>query len=130
VLTAVEDFTTADPRLRLAVVPAFFGLGAVWRKDAPGAEELERILAPWDRNPILTRLEANRVRHLAERQLLRTELWQTQQRHAAQEALLHRLANSSAFGIAARLSALRVRFGVARWQAPLSREEIRRTLDA
>src|SRR5205807_4228406 len=65
VLTAIEDFVAGRDDLRLAVVPAFFGLGVVWRRGAPYAPALAKILDPWDRNPLLGRLEHNRVLHLA-----------------------------------------------------------------
>src|SRR4029079_5202818 len=61
VLTAVEDFVSARSGLRLAVVPAFFGLGVVWSTSATWAPDVERIIVPWDRHPVLQRLEENRV---------------------------------------------------------------------
>ena len=66
VLTAIEAFVAGRPRVRLVVVPVFFGLGVAWHEDAPWSGELARILDVWDRNPILERLEANRVHHLAQ----------------------------------------------------------------
>jgi len=65
VLTAIEDFVEARPELRLATVPAFFGFGVVWRSDATWADALARVVEQWDRNPLVERLEANRVFHLA-----------------------------------------------------------------
>lgn len=67
VLTALEDFASERPHLRLAIVPAFFGLGVLWDREAPWAGALAEILDPWDRNPLLERLESNRVVHLVER---------------------------------------------------------------
>lgn len=128
VLTAVEDFVHARPDLRLVVVPAFFGFGAVWHPEIFGAQELSRILDPWDRNPILGRLEANRVHHLAESYRRQVELWAAQQRQARQEAVLRRLLQSSAFSVAERLSRLRVRAGVAPAQSVLAKDEIRGVL--
>ena len=67
-LTAVEDFVRAHEELRLAVVPAFFGFGVVWHRDATWAGDVAAILDPWDRNPLLERLEAEPgppPRHLA-----------------------------------------------------------------
>ena len=62
VLTAIEDFVAVREDLRLVVVPAFFGFGAaVAPRRRPGPTELGRLLDPFDRNPILERLEANRV---------------------------------------------------------------------
>ena len=66
VLTAVEDFVGGREGLRLVVVPQFFGLGVVWHTDAPWSDALGEILDPWDRNPVLERLEGNRVFHLAQ----------------------------------------------------------------
>ena len=43
VLTAVEDFLEQRPGLRLAILPAFFGLGIVWHEDAPYAQHLQQI---------------------------------------------------------------------------------------
>lgn len=128
VLTAVEDFVATRDELRLAVVPAFFGFGAVWHLGAAYAHALADILDPWDRDPVLDRLEANRVHHLAQSHVRQVELWREQQRRARQEALLRRLLQSSAFALAERLSRLRVRAGVATGQAAISREEIRRVL--
>jgi Methyltransferase domain len=65
VLTALEDFLDRRGDLRLAILPPFFGLAVVWHRDAPWAETLGRFVEPWDRNPVLERLEANRVYHLA-----------------------------------------------------------------
>jgi Methyltransferase domain len=129
VLTAVEDFAEARPELRLAVVPAFFGFGALWHREAPWADEVARILAPWDRNPMLERLEANRVHHLAQGHVRQAELWREQERRSRQEVVLRRLLESSAFALAERLSRLRKRAGVATGQSVVSKDEIRRALD-
>jgi len=129
VLTAVEDFVAARPGLRLAVVPVFFGFGAVWHREAPCSGELARILDPLDRNPLLERLEANRVRHLALGHTRLVELWRAQERLARQEAVLRRLLESSAFAVAERLSKLRVRVGIAPEQSVISKDEVRRALE-
>jgi hypothetical protein len=128
VLTAVEDFVADRDGLRLAVVPAFFGLGAVWREQAPWARDLEALLAQWDRNPVLERLEANRVLHLASSHFQMVEAVKAQQRAARQEAVLRRLLDSSAFAVAERLSRLRVRAGIAREAPVVSKDDIRRAL--
>jgi hypothetical protein len=129
VLTAVEDFVAEDPLLRLAVVPAFFGFGVVWRTDAAYADDLSRILAPLDRNPLLERLEANRVEQLVSAYVRLSELRAEQARRARQEAVLRRLLESSAFGVAERLSRLRRRAGVAPAQSVVSKDDIRRALE-
>jgi hypothetical protein len=121
VLTAVEDFVAERERLRLVVVPVFFGFGAVWHLDAPWAAALGALLDPWDRNPVLERLEDNRVLHIAQEFVLA-------QRAARQEAVLRRMLESKAFAVAEKLSKLRVRAGIAPAQSVISRDEIRRAL--
>jgi hypothetical protein len=128
VLTAVEDFVAARDGLRLAVVPAFFGLGVVWRTDAPWADAVAEVLDPWDGNPLLARLEANRVHHLAESHVRLVDAALAREQVARQAAVLQRLVVSSAFAVAERLSRLRHRAGVARDQTIVSRDEIRRVL--
>jgi hypothetical protein len=129
VLTAVEEFVGMHDRLRLVVVPAFFGFGAVWHAGAPWAERVAAVLDVYDRNPLLERLEANRIHHIAQEHALRVALWSAQERQERQERVLRRLLESSAFGVAERLSALRVRAGVAPGQSVISRDEVRRALD-
>ena len=113
VLTAVEDFVADREGLRLAVVPAFFGFGVVWHEGASYASGLAEILDGWDRNPVVERLEGNRVYHIAQAHQRQSEIWKLQERQARQEALLRRLLESSAFSVADRLSRLRKRAGVA-----------------
>jgi hypothetical protein len=129
VLTAIEDFVAGREQLVLAVVPAFFGLGVVWHEGAPWAADVARILEPLDRNPVLARLEANRVHHLVEAHARLVALWGARERQARQEAVLRRLLQSSAFAVAERLSRLRKRAGVAAGQPAVSKDEIRRALD-
>ena len=128
VLTAIEDFVENRAGLRLAVVPAFFGLGVIWHRDAPWAAAVAEILDPWDRNPLLERLEANRVFHLASEHVQLVRASEIQERVARQEMLLRRLLGSSAFSVAERLSRLRQRVGIAPDQSAVSKEEVRRTL--
>jgi hypothetical protein len=128
VLVAVEDFLAERDGLRLVVVPAFFGFGVLWHRDAPWAAAIAAILDPWDRHPVLERLEANRVEHLARGHTRLVELQQEQARLARREAMLLRLLDSSAFAVAERLSRLRVRIGIARAESVVSKDEIRRAL--
>jgi Methyltransferase domain len=128
VLTAVEDFVARHDGLRLVVVPAFFGFGVVWHRDRPWAAAVAAILDPWDRNPVLERLEENRVHHLARGHVRLVEAEAERARRARQEALLRRMLESSAFAVAERLSRLRVRAGIAPAQSEISRDEIRRAL--
>jgi Methyltransferase domain len=112
VLTAVEDYVEAHRGLRLAIVPAFFGFGVLWRQDASWAQAVGRILEPWDDNPILARLEANRVAHIIDRI-----------RFDEQQALLRSFLHSRAFTWAERLSRLKQR-----GEPIFSREQVRRVL--
>lgn len=94
-LTAVEDFleTEAGSGLRLAIIPAFFGLGVIWPGSAPWSQAVDDLLSPYDRNPLLIRLEANRVQHLVRRDV--------------QARILHQLAHSGTFKAAEFMSKLR-----------------------
>lgn len=133
VLTAIEDFVAGREDLRLAVVPAFFGFGALWSRVARWAPAVAEVVDPWDRNPLLERLERNRVEHLAdERQIaalrgrqaqLERQLDAARERLAHQERLLSRMLASRAFGVAEWLSRLNQR-----GQAVFSRAEVRRAL--
>jgi hypothetical protein len=129
VLTAIEDFVASREELRLAVVPVFFGLGVVWHRAAPWAAEVAWLVDPLDRHPVLERLEANRVHHLALGHKRLVELWRERERLARRDALLRRLLESSAFGVAERLSRLRMRAGIATDQSVVSKQEVRDALD-
>jgi hypothetical protein len=140
VLTALEDFVDRRSDRRLATVPAFFGLGVVWHQDAPWAGAVAEILAPWDRNPLLARLEANRVLNLATRhaesarlhgeiehlrrkiEKLEGEMGSLHARLAGQEELLRLMLDSRAIALADRVSSLR-RPGAHSW-----RDRIRQVL--
>jgi SAM-dependent methyltransferase len=128
VLTAVEDFLADRAQLRLAIVPAFFGLGVVWDTRLPWSDAVEELLRPWDRNELLERLEANRVLHLSSAHVQWTQAIAAQTRLARQEGVLRRLLQSSAFSVAERLSRLRHRAGIATGQRVVSKDEIRRAL--
>ncbi len=130
VLTAIEDFVEGREGLRVATVPAFFGFGALWHRDAPWAARVAEIVEPWDRNPLVERLEANRVSHLVERTrkaqelgLVTQALEEERQRHAQQEQLLRAMLDSRAFGWAERLSRLNQR-----GRPIFSREQVKRAL--
>jgi hypothetical protein len=130
VLTAVEDFVASHSGLRLAVVPAFFGLGVVWPEDATWAEAVAELLDPWTRIPVLERLERNRVHHLASRELERTRAEKEheradwfQERAETSHQFLSKLLQSRAFAVAVWLSRVR-----RRGSPEFSKEEIRRLL--
>jgi hypothetical protein len=100
----------------------------VWERDAPAAPALAALLECWDRNPLVERLEANRVHHLATAHVAMVEAARAGERLARQEALLRRMLESSAFAVAERLSRLRVRAGIAPAQSVISKDEVRRAL--
>ena len=130
VLTAVEDFVAADVKRVLAVVPSFFGLGIVWHMDAAYAARLGQALAPLDRNPVIARLEANRVFHLASVHHQLMEVAAAHERLGRQEAVLKRLLVSSSFRLAESLSRLRHRAGIATEQPIVGKQEILRALES
>jgi hypothetical protein len=129
VLTAIEDFVSRRDHVRLVVVPAFFGLGVAWHTHRPYSAALASLLDPFDRHPVLDRLESNRVGQLARHYRVQTELWELQRQLAGQRALLDRLLHSSAFALAERLSRLRAAAGIASQTEPVSRAAIRAVLD-
>ena len=122
-LTAIEDFVAQREGVRLVVVNAFFGFGAVWHTAAPWAEALAEILDPWDGNPMVERLEENRVFHLASRHVQMTRLMIARDRNARKDALLRKLLDSGSFALACRLSRL-----WRRGEPSFREEELRRGL--
>jgi Methyltransferase domain len=119
VLTAIEDFIEGHDELRLAVVPAFFGLGVLWDQREPWADAVRQIIEPWDSSPMLMRLEAERTARLVDRFRLERD----EKRLEAQEQLLRQLLDSRAFALAERLSRVRQR------GTPIfSRQQVRRVL--
>jgi hypothetical protein len=123
VLTAIEDFVAAREGLRLAVVPAFFGLGVLWHEDAPWAGAVAQLLDPWDRNALLERLEANRVLHLASHRRQIAAANALRERIVRQEELLNKLLESRTFAVGQFLS--HIRQG---GEPAYSKDEIRRLL--
>ena len=123
VLTAIEDFVALDERLRLVVVPAFFGFGAVWSRDSRGADALDSLLDPWDRNPVLQRLEHSRVTQLVSALADREQLLTSETRRRRQEELLRTMLASKAFAVGEQLSRLRQR-----GRAVFSRSQVREAL--
>ena len=112
ILTAVEDFIGDREGLRLAIIPAFFGIGVLWHRDAPWSDAVAAVVGPWDRNPMIARLEANRVVHMVERWRLAygvAAAMPAWRRREAQEELLRSIVSSRGFALAQQLS--RVRHG-------------------
>ena len=62
VLTAVEDFLDREPGFTAITVSCFFGLLLVYPSDAPWADALAAVGSKYDDDPLLARLEANRIR--------------------------------------------------------------------
>lgn len=62
VLTAVEDFLAERDGLAYAHVPAVFGLGIVYPSSAPFSYRLRDLLGPLDGNPLMERIERNRLK--------------------------------------------------------------------
>ncbi len=107
VLTAIEDFMAERPGSRLVRVPAFFGFGILFATDAPYADALAEILDPFDQNPVVARLEANRVAHLIQGYGWFRELVALRKRVEYQEHVLQRMADSRALDVAERVSKIR-----------------------
>ena len=67
VLTAIEDFCrqaeAGDRRLLYAHVPAVFGLGVLFDAAAPWAEAVAEAVMPYHDNPLLEKMETNRLRN-------------------------------------------------------------------
>jgi hypothetical protein len=67
VLTAVEDFCQqaeiGSRRLLYAHVPAVFGLGVLFDAAAPWAETVAEAVIPYHDNPLLAKIEINRLRN-------------------------------------------------------------------
>ena len=104
-------------------MPAFFGFGVIWHPAAPWAAEVATAVAPWDRNPVLERLEANRVRHMVERYKMTRRLEVAVDRELSEREVLESLAGSRAFGVAEQLSRLH-----GRGRPAFTREQVRRAL--
>ena len=122
VLTAAEDFIAGHPQLHLAIVPAFFGLGVIWDTTGPHHDALTNVVGAWDDNPLLQRLERNRVLHLAssQRQLRRAQ--DANERVQARDQLLERMLHSRVFWAAEMVLRARHRDPV------FSREKIRQVM--
>ena len=126
ILTAVEDFVGGREELRLAIVPAFFGLGILWHREALWASKVEGIVSPWDGNRLLARMEENRVAHMVERWRLFQELQPMLAdlgRHRERREALRAMGGSRTFALAEWISRVHRRGNPA-----FSRAEVRRAL--
>jgi hypothetical protein len=91
VLTAVEDFMAATTGYELILVPAIFGLGLLIPADHPQKKDLHAILEPYDRNPLLAKLEANRIDNYLEVIRLQDELARSLSKTTEKQAESHPL---------------------------------------
>ncbi|MBV8431313.1 MAG: class I SAM-dependent methyltransferase [Solirubrobacterales bacterium] len=123
VLTAIEDFIATRADLRLAIFPPFFGLGVLYRGQAPYAEALGRLLGPWDRHPLLERLERNRVLHLASSHVQLSLALDAQRQNLRQQELFQEMLGSRIFGMAEFVLRLRQA-----GRPAFSKDQIRRVL--
>ena len=123
VLTAIEDFAAARADTEMAVVPAFFGLAVLWSGQVSWAEQVSSLLEPWVDNPLLERLEANRVLHLAGRELEAARAAWCREGSRRKDEFLGKLVQSRTFEIAVWLSGLR-----RRGEPAFSKDEVRELL--
>jgi methyltransferase family protein len=109
VMTAIEDFMEEHGGVRLAVIPIFFGCGLMWPEDAPWSEAVAGIVEPWDRNPVLERVERTRVAQLVQRHSREQEIDDRLAVSLKLEAAVRRFVDSGAFAAAEWLSKARRR---------------------
>ena len=109
VMTAIEDFMAEHDGLRLAVIPIFFGCGLMWPESAPWSDAVAEIVDPWDRNPILERVEKVRVTQLVQRHSREQEIDERFAYSRKLEEAVRRILNSGAFSAAEWLSKVRRR---------------------
>jgi len=107
VMTAIEDFMSEREGLRLAVIPIFFGCGLLWPEDAPWSDDVAEIVEPWDRNPILERVEKARVTQLVQRHSREQEIDERFDYSLRLEEAIRRILASRAFQALESLSRLR-----------------------
>ena len=123
-VTAIEDFMDEQEDLRFAVIPLFFGCGLLWSESAPWADEVAEIVEPYDRNPILERVENARVIQLVRRHSREQEIDDRFEYSRKLQHFVTRLADSRALGPLEWASRLR-RGG----KPAFSRAELRQLLD-
>lgn len=109
VLTAAEEFVAGRAGLRLVTVAPFFGLGVIWHEDSPYATALEEYLAFWTSNPVVERLEANRVLHICTSHLQAGLADEWRRRDDRKRVMLEELLQSSVFRLALRLLQIKSR---------------------
>jgi hypothetical protein len=123
-LTAIEDFIEGRRDLHLAIVPAFFGFGVIWPDGIRGGDRIAELLRPYDRHPMLERLERNRVDHMSASLARGMKIEALEDRLRRHEHLLRQLLDSRAFTIAEYISR-----SYQRGEPTFSREAVRRELE-
>lgn len=83
VLTAVEDFLGKTPGYDFYLVPAVFGLGVVVSREHPHREAIAALLRHYHRDPLLARLEENRLRNYLQVIALQDAMAATARAHEA-----------------------------------------------
>ena len=61
VLDFIDETETGDRALSYAEIPAVFGLGVLFDTDVPWAGPLSELLVPLHQNPLIAKLEENRL---------------------------------------------------------------------
>ena len=82
------------------------------------------MLEPWDRNPVLARLEANRIRQMTERYRITKLLDDLEDVRGPRDELLRALADSRALALSEGISR-----AVRRGDPAVTRAQIRAALD-
>ncbi len=80
-MTALEDFLHERTDIVCHIVPCVFHLAVIYPRSLPNASKLTEYLAEYDNNPILARLERNRLAWFVRTLQLEKELEEVQ-RHA------------------------------------------------
>jgi hypothetical protein len=123
VLTAIEDFLEGRDDLQTVIVPAFFGMAVIWSRNAPWSDAVAAALEPYGSNPVMERLETNRVLHLASWQLEQSRAGWALEAGAQKDQFLSKLLKSRTFAVAIWLSRLRQR-----GEPAFSKDEVRELL--
>ena len=123
-LTAIEDFVEGRQGLHLAIVPAFFGFGVLWPDGIAGGERIAELLRPYDRLPMLERLERNRIDHMSASHARSLKIEALEDRLRRHEHLLRQMLDSRAFTVAEYVSRV-----YKRGKPTFSRETVREMLE-
>jgi hypothetical protein len=98
-LTAIEDFAKGRDDLHLAIIPLFFGFGVLWQEGIAGGERIAELLEPYDRHPMLERIERNRIDHMSASHARSQKLAALEERLLRHEHLLRQMLDSRAFTV-------------------------------